>query len=211
MPSGADARFSESPTRSAAVAAVGWLLSLIAVATGLADRAYAAIAPPLPWRTGPAGWAVFVYLAAFAGAWLAVTAGAAALLRLRRDLSLVRAGVLLVTSSTIVALQVLMPYRWLFAWVACTLAMSAATAYLAPLLGQPRPRPIAWLLAWGWTSAGLWLAQVVVHPYFAGQPTFIPRAVLVTTPWVAVGIVVARRMRLEPPHRSPRWTPDLLP
>jgi len=168
--------------------------------TGAADRLWRAMEPTTAWRTGPAWQATLAYFAACAFTWAALNLALFALIRRSFPLERValRAARSVVAACAITAIQVLAPPVW----------PAVACAMLLPpmLLSWPQASVARRLLAWAWISAGIALSGLLVHPYFVGTPTFVPRLALCLTAW---RLLAARRpLRLDPREA---WTPDALP
>ena len=177
------------------------LINLLAGAafvwTKSADRLWASIEPALPWRTGPAWSATFVYFALIAGGWMLLNLVATRALQLHIGVEslVLRAAKFLVAACAIVVLQVLMPHGWLMA--------TGALLLLVALLSLQQRRVPQVALEWACLFAGIWIAKHLIHPYFVGTPLFIPRLALTLTASRPLGSLLGIAPTIE-------WTPDWL-
>jgi hypothetical protein len=182
---------------SALLAVVNVLAGAVFVWSKAADRLWTALEPRMPWRTGPAWSAVFFYFAICAGGWLVLNVIVTRALRVRIGIEalMMRAAQFLVAACAIVILQVLLPNLWL---------MTAACALLPiTLLHSPPARRRRAILEWACLVAAMEVAWWLIHPWFVGQPVFIPRLALTLT----ACRFVAMLFHLEP---ATMWTPDWL-
>lgn len=177
--------------RDIIVAAANLLAGIVLVITGGADRLWYAIEPAIPWRTGPTAQSTFLYLAALAAGWLILNLLLGWLLASARrenpiEPLILRACGFIVSAAVIIAVQVLVPHKWLL--------VTAAGLLIAMLLERPA-KLRASLLTWAWITTGIILSSPLINPWFIGQPTFIPRLAIVLSAWRTLGMLPPLRIR----------------
>ena len=172
-------------------AAVNLVLGLTFIHSGAAAWVWERVERDVSWRTGPTAAGSLAFFAIYWGAWAIVNV----VLRggIARCASF--AGRATVASCALLSIQVLVPALWLFVVLGALLLAMLVNAYIV------RETLARTITACAWSGAGIALATLLIHPWFAGQPLFVVRLAVVMTLWDVVGErlgVSCRLTRLVP-------------
>jgi hypothetical protein len=193
------------------------------VYSGLLDKLWETLEPPIPWRTGPPAQETLIYIALIALGWLIfnlLLRGLGLLIArcMNPDSTIenlkcpspqsmpppnhslpalltLRAARFVVSAAILTVIQVLMLPLW---------PLLAAVLLLPAFIFSQHEMPIAHrLLNWAWCATGIGLAGLLIHPAFQADPRFISRLALILTAWRIIGQLPPLRLKA-----TEIWTPD---